>query len=65
MMADVNPKKASLNPKVTCEVCLREVPRSEAYSPEGSEYTLYFCGLDCYNEWLKRAGREAEDKKGN
>jgi hypothetical protein len=43
---------------VQCEVCLKEVPRSEANSAEAQEYVMYFCGVDCYDQWQK--GEEAE-----
>jgi hypothetical protein len=36
---------------VKCTVCLKEIPRSEAKSPEGQDYLIYFCGLDCYDRW--------------
>lgn len=36
---------------VPCEVCRREVPKDEAQSPEGQEYLIFLCGLDCYNQW--------------
>jgi hypothetical protein len=36
---------------VKCEVCLKEIPRSEAKSPEAQDYLIYFCGLDCYDRW--------------
>ena len=36
---------------IKCEVCLKEIPRSEAKSPEGQDYLIYFCGLDCYDRW--------------
>ena len=36
---------------VPCEICLKEIPRSEAKIEEASEYVLYFCGLDCYEKW--------------
>ena len=36
---------------VKCEVCLKEVPRSEAKSAEAVDYVVHFCGLDCYEEW--------------
>lgn len=36
---------------VSCEMCLREVPRSEAAVPEATDYVLYFCGLECYQKW--------------
>ena len=48
----------SLEPKVRCEVCMTEIPRSEARSAEGTEYVRYFCGLDCYEKWLEEGGDE-------
>jgi hypothetical protein len=38
---------------VSCEVCLKEIPRSVARSQEGSDYVLYFCGDNCFVEWQK------------
>lgn len=38
---------------VSCEVCLKEIPRSVARSQEGSDYVLYFCGDNCFVEWRK------------
>lgn len=40
-------------PKISCEVCKKEVARSEARSAEAQDYVLYFCGIDCYEDWLK------------
>jgi hypothetical protein len=37
--------------KVKCDVCLKEIPRSEARSAEAVDYVAYFCGLDCYQQW--------------
>ena len=47
--------------KVKCEVCLKEVPQSEARIAEAVDYVVYFCGLDCYDEWA--AKREMEELK--
>ena len=41
---------------VACEVCLKEIPQSEAGIVEVDDYVLYFCGLDCYRQW--RAARD-------
>jgi Domain of unknown function (DUF3330) len=38
---------------VSCEVCLKEIPRSVGRSQEGSDYVLYFCGDNCFVEWQK------------
>lgn len=39
---------------VACEVCLREVPLSEATIAEATDYFTYFCGLECYEQWKRR-----------
>ena len=36
---------------VECEVCMKEIPTSEARSEEASDYVLHFCGLECYEKW--------------
>lgn len=36
---------------VSCEVCLKLVPKSEAQSAEARDYVAYFCGLECYEKW--------------
>lgn len=41
---------------VPCEVCRKEVPVGEARSPEGGDYVLYLCGLDCYQKWSQQQG---------
>ncbi len=38
---------------VVCKTCRAEVPISEAKSVEAVDYVVYFCGLDCYEEWLQ------------
>ena len=37
--------------QISCEVCLKEIPLSEAKSEEATDYVVYFCGLDCYETW--------------
>lgn len=46
--------------RVACEVCLKEIPRSEATVAEAADYVAYFCGLDCYDEW--QAKGKAQDR---
>ena len=41
--------------RVACEVCLREVPRSAGRAQECADYVRYFCGDDCYPQWLEAA----------
>ncbi|WP_325500141.1 DUF3330 domain-containing protein [Ramlibacter sp.] len=45
---------------VSCEMCFREVPRSEAAVPEATDYVLYFCGLQCYQKWKEQQPGAAE-----
>jgi len=37
--------------KVACEICMKEILRSEAKVEEASGYVAYFCGLDCFDKW--------------
>lgn len=48
--------------QVVCEICLKEVPITEAVVPEASDYVVHFCGLECYAKWRKNPAGEAEDK---
>lgn len=54
-MPDVDTKKASLEPRLSCEVCKKEIPRSAAQSAEGDDYVFYFCGPECYAQWKSSA----------
>ena len=45
---------------VACEVCLKEIPQSEAGIVEAEDYVLYFCGLDCYTQWRAAQGGETD-----
>lgn len=49
--------------RVTCEVCLREVPISEAKVPEATDYVAYFCGLDCYEKWKNQSAKPNKKAK--
>jgi uncharacterized protein DUF3330 len=39
---------------VVCDVCLKEIPASEAKNEEALDYVVHFCGLDCYTTWKQR-----------
>ena len=43
---------------VACDVCLREIPASEARNCEATDYVIYFCGLECYEKWRKQAAEK-------
>lgn len=46
---------------VSCEVCLKEVPISEATIAEAADYFTYFCGLACFEQW-KHRGEQAQHR---
>lgn len=48
---------------VSCEVCLKEVPRSEAAVPEATDYVVYFCGLACYQQWKAQQAQDPQARK--
>ncbi|MDO8261915.1 MAG: DUF3330 domain-containing protein [Gallionella sp.] len=41
--------------KISCPICHKEVPLSEAKSAEAVDYVAYFCGLECYTEWKQKS----------
>ena len=45
---------------LSCDLCLKEIPVSEAKSEEATDYVVYFCGLDCYQQWLTQAAEERD-----
>jgi len=44
-------KKAIALEIVECEICLREIPVSEAKMEEAVDYVHHFCGIECYARW--------------
>ena len=48
-------QKRPIEPEtVSCEVCFKEIPISEAKSVKATDYIMYYCGLDCYDKWSKQ-----------
>ena len=45
---------------LSCDLCLKEIPVSEAKSEEATDYVVYFCGLDCYQQWLTQSAEERD-----
>jgi hypothetical protein len=50
-----HPRPQSVAEKVSCEVCQKEIPLSEAKRFEAEDYVVNFCGLDCYATWKQRS----------
>ena len=42
---------------VSCEICLKSIPASEANHSETEDYVAYFCGLECYEIWKQQQSR--------
>jgi hypothetical protein len=40
---------------------MKEIPKSEAKSPEAADYVIYFCGLECYAKWQAQDQPEGAD----
>jgi len=49
---------------VKCEICLKEVPKSEVQNAEARDYVAYFCGPGCYEEWEAERIRERTQEAG-
>lgn len=39
---------------MSCEICMKEVPIDEALNPETADYIVFFCGLECYEQWVSQ-----------
>jgi hypothetical protein len=50
--------------RLSCALCMREIPPEVELSQEGQEYVHYFCGLACYRAWHERGGAEAGKPEG-
>jgi hypothetical protein len=48
---------------VACDMCMKEVPLSEATVTEATDYFMHFCGLECFEKW-KNQGESPKEKAG-
>ena len=37
--------------KIACHICRAMIPKAAALHPEGQDYVLHFCSLDCLDYW--------------
>ena len=37
---------------MSCQQCLEALPTSVSRTCEGEEYVFYYCGIDCYDQWI-------------
>lgn len=62
MPTPLRPDQAEI---IQCDICMKEIPASEARSAEAQDYVRHFCGLECFDRWSKQDSREQvqeEDK---
>ncbi len=48
--------------QIACAICRKEIPLSSAFTPQGAEYIGFFCGIECYEEFLAEQ-KSNESKK--
>jgi len=46
--------------QISCEICLKEVPKTDAQSVEMNDYAMYFCGLECFEKWRGQQDKNEE-----
>ena len=56
-----HPRPEAVPEQISCDVCHKEIPLSEANRFEAQDYVAHFCGLECYTTWKERS--EAPDRK--
>ena len=49
---------------VRCDVCFKELPRSEAECVKARVYEAHVCGPECYDEWEQEEMRERTREAG-
>ena len=62
-MNQSNPVEPTTGPLVECKICLKEIPESAAFTPEGAEYVGHFCGIECYQAFLRQRREDAAGPK--
>lgn len=48
---------------ISCKTCLESVPLSESKITEAEEYIAYFCGLECYDQWIHQQPTDIKTDK--
>ena len=58
----VKTSDSSETEKVSCAICRKEIPLTEAVIPEAADYMAHFCGLECYAEWKQQSERPVQPR---
>lgn len=45
-------------PRLSADECCAQIPGDEAVMEEATDYVLFYCGIDCYEDWHHRCGPE-------
>lgn len=53
-MSESRQMQPEAQPSLECKMCLKEIPVTAAFTPEGAEYVGYFCGIECYQAFLRK-----------
>lgn len=48
---------------IQCEICMKEIPASEASSAEAQDYVRHFCGLECFDRWSRQTSNETAEEE--
>ena len=59
-MSEHNDDEDIENKLIACDICLKEIPASEAKSEEASDYVAHFCGLECYDQWRHQKSTDSD-----
>lgn len=54
-MPNVNSSNIAKAPETRCAECMKQVSSADAYDPEGLEYDITFCGVECYEAWNRKS----------
>lgn len=58
-----HPRPESVAERISCEVCHKEIPLSEAMRFETEDYVAHFCGRECFSTWKDRRAADPQQEK--
>ncbi len=48
---------------IACDICKKEIPKAAALHPEGEEYVLNFCSIECLDYWKEEQEKNQQEKR--
>ena len=58
-----HPRPEAVPEQISCDVCHKEIPLSEANRFEAQDYVAHFCGLECFSTWKDRSAADPRQEK--